>query len=174
MACSSLADEALVIIEESKKDDDVDADGDGKADVKQIGNRENESDQSRQCRGVHLQCLARGCRCAQDSVCTDDQYGSGHCRIHQQAGGSLPPADHSNRCAGRVRSMGASRFELDYEIDCHEHCVVHSNSYLGGHFGNAGRPADGEGAHEDGSPPTSLQDLAFTSNSLFISTSRFR
>ena len=40
MACSSLADEALVIIEESKKDDDVDADGDGKADVKQIGNRE--------------------------------------------------------------------------------------------------------------------------------------
>ena len=40
MACSSLADEALVIIEESKKDDEVDADGDGKADVKQIGNRE--------------------------------------------------------------------------------------------------------------------------------------
>ena len=40
MACSSLADEALVIIEESKKDDNVDADGDGKADVKQIGNRE--------------------------------------------------------------------------------------------------------------------------------------
>lgn len=40
VACSSLADEALVIIEESKKDDDVDADGDGKADVKQIGNRE--------------------------------------------------------------------------------------------------------------------------------------
>jgi len=40
MACSALADEALVIIEESKKDDDVDADGDGKADVKQIGKRE--------------------------------------------------------------------------------------------------------------------------------------
>ena len=40
MACSSLADEALVIVEESKKDDEVDADGDGKADVKQIGNRE--------------------------------------------------------------------------------------------------------------------------------------
>ena len=40
MACSSLADEALIIVEESKKDDEVDADGDGKADVKQIGNRE--------------------------------------------------------------------------------------------------------------------------------------
>lgn len=40
VAMSSLANEALVIIEESKKDDDKDEDGDGKKDVGQIGNRE--------------------------------------------------------------------------------------------------------------------------------------
>ena len=40
VALSALANEALVIIEESKKDDDVDSDRDGKKDVDQISNRE--------------------------------------------------------------------------------------------------------------------------------------
>ena len=39
-AVSALADEALVVIEQSKKDDDVDADADGRKDVDQITNRE--------------------------------------------------------------------------------------------------------------------------------------
>jgi len=39
-ALSVLSKEILVIIEESKKDDEVDADGDGVADVKQIDGRE--------------------------------------------------------------------------------------------------------------------------------------
>lgn len=39
-ALGALADEAMAIIEESKKDDEVDADGDGVADTKQISGRE--------------------------------------------------------------------------------------------------------------------------------------
>jgi len=39
-AVSDLAKEAMIIIEESKKDDDADEDGDGKKDVKQISSRE--------------------------------------------------------------------------------------------------------------------------------------
>ncbi len=39
-AMSDIADEAVKIIEESKKDDKVDADGDGKADVDQIATKE--------------------------------------------------------------------------------------------------------------------------------------
>lgn len=39
-AIVDLADEALIIIEETKKDDDVDADKDGKKDVKQISGSE--------------------------------------------------------------------------------------------------------------------------------------
>jgi hypothetical protein len=40
LAIQDLSDEALVIIEESKKDDEVDADGDGKSDAQQLSSSE--------------------------------------------------------------------------------------------------------------------------------------
>jgi hypothetical protein len=40
LAMQELSEEALIIIEESKKDDEIDADGDGKSDAKQLSSAE--------------------------------------------------------------------------------------------------------------------------------------